>query len=279
MDWLAEARTDEVEGGGCRLRWLEVGPAPAPAILFLHGFSQSALAFCAQLAAGAPAGRRLVAADLRGHGRSDKPAEAAAYRDPALWAADVAALVAACGPAPPVVVAWSYGARVVMDYLALHGDAALAGLVLVGARLSTAPEHSDAEAGALIAAMGADDPRISVPAAVDFMHRCTAAPLPAPMFARQLAASMLTPVAVRRALTNRPLDAAPLLAGLTRPLMLVHGSDDRVVPASGSDWALAQVPRGRGCLVRLPGVGHAPFLEVPERFDPALAEFCAGLPA
>jgi len=278
MGWLAAARTGEVEGGGCRLRWVEVGPAGAPAVLFLHGFSQSALAFCAQLEAGAPAGRRLVAADLRGHGRSDKPAGAGAYRDPGLWAADVAALVAACGPAPPVVVAWSYGARVVMDYLALHGDAALAGLVLVGARLSTAPEHSDAGAGALIAAMGEADPRVSVPAAVEFMHRCTAAPLPGPMFARQLAASMLTPAAVRRALTNRPLDAAPLLARLTRPLMLVHGCEDRVVPASGSDWAMAMAPRGRTQLLCLPGVGHAPFLEVPERFDTALAGFCAGLP-
>src|SRR5699024_5316180 len=76
------------------------------------------------------AGRRLVAMDLRGHGRSDVPESG--YDDPDVWAGDLAAVLQRAGT-PAIVVCWSYGGLVIADYLRRHGDQGLAGLVFVGA--------------------------------------------------------------------------------------------------------------------------------------------------
>jgi pimeloyl-ACP methyl ester carboxylesterase len=57
-------------------------------------------------------------------------------------------------------------------------------------------------------------------------------------------------------------DPRPLLPGLTQPVLLLWGEQDRMIPAShGQDW-LAVLPRAE--LVVLPGLGHVPQEEAPE---------------
>jgi pimeloyl-ACP methyl ester carboxylesterase len=62
-------------GGGIPLHLLETGNSRGRPIVFIHGFSQSGLAWTRQMNSELADSYRLVAMDLRGHGLSDKPRE------------------------------------------------------------------------------------------------------------------------------------------------------------------------------------------------------------
>src|SRR5579872_6129240 len=93
-------------GGGLDLYVEEAGVRSGPTLLFIHGFCQSTYAWRYQFGSDLERDFRLVAFDLRGHGRSGKPLEPEAYQDSTLWAADVAAVVEALGLQRVIVVAW-----------------------------------------------------------------------------------------------------------------------------------------------------------------------------
>ena len=57
-------------GGGVPLHIVETGDRSRRSILFLHGFSQNSLSWSRQLDSDLAQTHRLVAMDLRGHGRS-----------------------------------------------------------------------------------------------------------------------------------------------------------------------------------------------------------------
>jgi pimeloyl-ACP methyl ester carboxylesterase len=61
-------------------------------------------------------------------------------------------------------------------------------------------------------------------------------------------------------------DTPPLGRGLTMPLLLIQGEEDRVTPAAANAERLAAaVPAAR--LVRLARCGHLPEAEMPERVN------------
>jgi pimeloyl-ACP methyl ester carboxylesterase len=61
-------------------------------------------------------------------------------------------------------------------------------------------------------------------------------------------------------------DMPPLGNGLTMPLLMIQGAEDRVTPAATNAERLAKaVPGAR--LVTLPGCGHLPEVEMPERVN------------
>jgi pimeloyl-ACP methyl ester carboxylesterase len=62
-----------VTTNGIRLFCLEAGPVDGPLVLLLHGFPEIAYSWRHQLSALGAAGYRVVAPDLPGYGRSDKP--------------------------------------------------------------------------------------------------------------------------------------------------------------------------------------------------------------
>jgi non-heme chloroperoxidase len=65
----------------------EAGNARGQPILFIHGFSQCALAWGRQLSSELGRNYRLVAMDMRGHGSSDVPRDG--YAESRLWADDL----------------------------------------------------------------------------------------------------------------------------------------------------------------------------------------------
>jgi pimeloyl-ACP methyl ester carboxylesterase len=248
-------------------------PGARRPILLLHGLLQSHLAFRPLFAAPALADFRLVAPDLRGHGRSDKPEAPDAYREPARWAGDVAAILDACGLARPLVVAWSYGGRVLGDYLDTFGGAALGGCVFVAATLRTLPEHFAPDLGAVFSAVCSDDWR----EATDALRAFAAAVVPEP-FGREreegLVAAASVPLPVRRALMGRPADYEASLARLACPVLVLHGARDAVVRPAQSQWTA----RITGAPLDLwDDAGHAPFAEHPGRFAARLAAFATEL--
>ena len=80
-------------GGGLRLHVREWGRVDAPAILFIHGWSQNHLCWAMQYESGLTDAFRLVAYDLRGHGMSEAPLGPEHYADAGLWADDLAAIM------------------------------------------------------------------------------------------------------------------------------------------------------------------------------------------
>jgi proline iminopeptidase len=59
----------------------------------------------------------------------------------------------------------------------------------------------------------------------------------------------------------------------TAPALVIHGTADPLPVPSARQWAAA-LPNGR--LLLLEGVGHFPYVEVPERFFAAVEEFLLG---
>ena len=117
----------------------EWGNPAGPEILFIHGFSQSHLSWMRQFDSELAREFRIVTYDLRGHGNSDKPLDAARYRDSKAWGDEVQAVIDAAGLTRPVLVGWSYAGRVISDYLATHGAEKLAGINFVDAPIKVDP--------------------------------------------------------------------------------------------------------------------------------------------
>ncbi|MBQ0829440.1 alpha/beta fold hydrolase [Streptomyces tagetis] len=82
-----------------------------PLVLLVHGFPESWYSWRRQLPALAAAGYRAVAVDVRGYGRSSRPAEVDAYRMLAL-VEDNVAVVRALGEESAVIVGHDWGATI-----------------------------------------------------------------------------------------------------------------------------------------------------------------------
>ncbi|WP_329316435.1 alpha/beta fold hydrolase [Streptomyces sp. NBC_01262] len=265
-------RTTTVTGaGGVPLNILDAGPEDAPAVVLLHGFAQSAWSWVNQLTAPHPL--RIVAPDLRGHGRSGKPDSG--YAGERAWADDVAAVITGLGLHRPVLGGWSYGGLVVMDYIAVHGDSALSGVVTVDATLTAGVPGAELLFGpdffALVPQLLAPDAESMVAARQALLELSTARPLAPADLLTQLGASVRTPTRVCEALLGRALDRTDVAASVTVPWLAVHGSEDRVVAVAAAEEIASAQPAAE--IQRWEGAGHAPFLEDPARFGKELADF------
>ncbi|MFJ1646440.1 alpha/beta fold hydrolase [Streptomyces sp. NPDC088258] len=110
-------RTVETPAG--RLHLVEQGTGPL--ILLVHGFPESWYSWRLQLPALASAGYRAVAIDVRGYGRSSKPAAVDAYRMLDL-VADNLAVVRALGEETAVVVGHDWGSNIAATSALLHPE-------------------------------------------------------------------------------------------------------------------------------------------------------------
>lgn len=112
-------RMRTVETNGIKLRIAEMGKGPL--VIFLHGFPESWYSWRHQLPAVAKAGFHAVAPDLRGYGKSDKPANVDDY-DIRHLTADVTGLIDALGEKTAVVVGHDWGSLVAWNAVLLHPD-------------------------------------------------------------------------------------------------------------------------------------------------------------
>jgi haloalkane dehalogenase len=67
------ATIDDLDGGTLRVHYLDEGPATAPAVLLLHGEPSWSFLYRHMVPPLVAAGHRVIAPDLIGFGRSDKP--------------------------------------------------------------------------------------------------------------------------------------------------------------------------------------------------------------
>jgi pimeloyl-ACP methyl ester carboxylesterase len=261
-------------GGGITLRAREWGNPDGRPILFVHGWSQCDLCWVAQVSGPLAAHFRMVTFDNRGHGASEKPLDATSYADGRLWADDLAAVIEGTRLERPVVVAWSYGGFIVADYVRAHGDSGIAGIDLVGAAVLLRPPSFDhLGPGLLDRATDACAPDLgtSIPAIQRFLRSCTARELDATLWSRALCWNMVVPPEVRLALISREIQNEDVLAGLSVPVLVTHGTEDAIVLPSMAEHTLEHCRTATVSWYE--GVGHMPFIESAQRFDRELAGF------
>lgn len=124
--------------GGQRTHYLDV-PGGEPPLVLLHGLSANAHEFGGLTAAGLSPAHRVIAPDLRGRGRSDKPAGGYRMSD---HASDVIALLDALDLDRVVLAGHSFGGFLAI-YLAAHHPQRVARLIVIDAALQLHPRAAE----------------------------------------------------------------------------------------------------------------------------------------
>lgn len=245
-------------------------------ILLVHGWCMSSEVWGLQTAA-LSSSHRLLAVDLRGHGRSAAVSGGAGgfggYAD------DVIRLVEQLDLRTLTLVGWSMGAQVLLKAFPRLKERTAA-LVLVGATPRfTAAEHfpwglkqEEAQGMALKV-------RRNLGRALDGFHRRMFADgeLADPTVARQvevLLAEVVPPSALAALEGLEVLMEEELLdeaRQVDRPTLIVHGDNDPICRPEASCWLESAIPGSvRFCFE---GCGHAPFLSRADRFNRLLLDF------
>jgi non-heme chloroperoxidase len=263
-------------GGGLRLHVREWGDPQGPAVLLIHGWSQTQLCWARQLDSSLAQTCHIVTLDIRGHGMSEKPLEPGHYVDEQLWADDIAAVIEQTRLVRPVLVGWSYGGFIIADYVRAYGEAGIAGINLVGGAVMMKPPTFDhIGPGFLENAEGACAPDLStnIAAIRSFLRACTVQPLSDDDWSTALSWNMVTPAEVRGALISREIDGDDVLSTLSVPVLVTHGREDAIVLPSMAEHVLEVC--GTAEPSWYDGVGHMTFWEENERFNRELGDLLA----
>lgn len=116
---MADWSHEETIANGVRLHYVEAGEGSL--VVLLHGFPEHWYAWRKQIPALAEAGYRVVAPDMRGYNRSEKPHGIAPYRMEEL-VGDVLGLIEACGEERTSVVGHDWGGVIAWEFAARHPD-------------------------------------------------------------------------------------------------------------------------------------------------------------
>ncbi len=264
--------------GGVPLNVVTAGDPDSPAILFIHGIGQSYYSFVRQLDSDLAEDFFLVTFDLRGHGGSGKPWPAEAYNQHHVWAQDVAAVIAVARAERPVVVAWSYGTLVIMDYVREFGVSDLAGVNLTGAVGALRPMRMPAADDPLIAEFARSRELQLSPDLVDnirasekMIQWLTAVPIPERERELFQAISLMLPAYARRAMVQRRFDNQDLLERLALPVLFSLGQEDSAMQLE--DGVEIAASNENVSLSVYEGAGHSVFFEQPQRFNTELRRF------
>ena len=240
---------------GVRLHYVERGPEAGPAVLMLHGYTDSWWSYSRVMPL-MPDGLRLIALDQRGHGRSDKPAAGYDIDD---FARDAVALLDALGVGRATVVGHSMGSFVARRMAAV-APARVERLVLIG----TAPLAQTAAVAELVTAVDTLTDPVDVDFVREFQAGTIARRVPDDFFARVVAESAAVPAHVWRAAIRGLAAYVPAETTITCPTLVLGGEHDNVFSRDDQQAMTMQIP---GATVRIAaGIGHSLHWEDPARF-------------
>ena len=250
------------------------GEARLP-VICIHGLTRNSADFGDLAPAMAATGRRVLAVDVRGRGRSQYAADPATYR-PDVYARDIAALMDQAGIARAVFVGTSMGGLITMALAGARGKR-IAGAVLNDVGPAVSPEGL-----ARIAAYTGQPVEIrSWKEAADYVKRTNGVAFPHygdadwDAFARRV---FREDAGGRPVLAYDPDIAAPIRASgrkalvpnlwpyfkrlaRGRPTLLVRGGASDLLGRDIADRMLKAAPEM--AFVEVPNVGHAPMLDEP----------------
>lgn len=258
---------------GVALSAQEWGNPSGPPIVFIHGISQCHLSWRKQYEGDLAEQFRLITFDLRGHGDSSKPLDAASYQENQRWAHDLNAIIDTLHLDRPTLVGWSYAGRVICDYLLTYGDSCLAAINFVSASTKTGPEFAS-PGGKLLRALMTDDPANNTHNVRVFLEACSAQPHTPEDFDTMIDYNMQTPAQVRDHMLRRSTPYDEALRKVKVPVLITHGELDQIVIPAMARYTASVIPHAKISLYA--NSAHMPFREDAPRFNRELQDFTRG---
>jgi len=257
---------------GDRFSYMEAGSPDAPPLVLLHGIGSNSLGWRAQYEAFSDR-FRVIAWNAPGYMLSDAlVAETPATDD---YPAALGDFLAALSIDRFDVLANSFGTRVAQGFAARHGGR-IRRAVFTGTSVAQpqSPEERARAVAARAAQVAGGGYRFGERAAALLgSHASSAVRAEAQHFLRAT-----NPAGFMQAARSLTGGGAPLGTGLTMPLLMIQGEDDRVTPVAANAARLAAVvPHAR--LVMLAGCGHLPEIEMPEQVNRLVRDFFSETPA
>ncbi|MBW3616976.1 MAG: alpha/beta hydrolase [Proteobacteria bacterium] len=262
------------------------GPAKLP-VICIHGLTRNSRDFEAVAPWIAARGRRVLAVDVRGRGRSDRDPNPQNYQ-PAVYAGDVVSLMMQAGLGRAVFVGTSMGGLITMALSAMN-PLAVAGAVLN----DIGPELSPVGLSRILGYVGDQKPIGNWREAAEFAASINGVAFPgAPpehwsAFARRIFRETESGLELdydpditapfRAAPTGPAPDLWPIFTGLAtgRPTLLIRGGISDLIDGEIAGRMQAAAPSM--AYAEVPNVGHAPMLTEPEA-QAAMASFLDGAP-
>jgi pimeloyl-ACP methyl ester carboxylesterase len=235
-----------------------------PPLLLTHGYSSTSEMWHGQIEA-LSKHHKLVLWDMRGHGRSDYPADPAAYSE-ALTVADMTALLDVVGAKNAIVGGLSLGGYMSLAFYRAHPDRVRALLIIdtgPGFKKDEAREAWNKrahETGDRFEREGLGVLKSASRERSGVSHRDASG------LAR----------AARGMLTQRDARVIESLPDIKVPSLVVVGADDTPFLAA-SDYMAAKIPGAEKVVI--PGGGHAVNIDQPQAFIDAVLPFLGGLDA
>ena len=251
-----------IDRAGVSIHYETHGPAEAPPILLSHGYGATRRMWDGQVAAVADR-YRLVLWDMRGHGESGDPCDAALYSQ-ALTVGDMAAVLDACDIERAVIAGLSLGGVMSLAFHLAHPERVRALMLFDTGPGFRNPEARrqwneraeararDLETKGLAVTGGGAETRLG-------HHRS----------AKGLAGAARGMLAQ---FDGSLIDALPTIAVPT--LVLVGAADRHFLAAA--DYMAAKIPGAQKIVI--PDAGHAANLDQPAAFNRAVEDFLSSLP-
>lgn len=259
----------EMECNGVQLTYQQAGEGEP--VVLIHGWTMSQELWRQQVPALAKS-HRVITYDLRGHGRSEKPA--AGPYDLPTFAKDLERLLAGLGVERTALVGWSMGASVAVAFAAQHPERVRRLVLVAGTPLLVAkpdfPHALPPEQARAFAERLSQDYGEAMRAFVDMMlpdsddaelrrwiHGVTQ------QTNGQIAAAILEIAGTT--------DTRPWVRGVSVPTLVLHGERDSVCLPDAARYYAETIPDAR--LHLFEGAGHCPFLTQAEAFNRELIAF------
>jgi 3-oxoadipate enol-lactonase len=241
---------ERIELEDVQLAYEERGGAGDSAVVFVHGLGGSAFSWWGQLAACAERGRRAIAYDQRGAGRSSAPAGPYSVE---LWARDLERLLEALEIERPTLVGHSVGCMIAEQAAVRLGER-VRGLVLLGGALRWRPEAGPVfKERVRLARAGRMDEIAQAVAATGLSERCRRQdPALHGLFCELIASNDPQAYAEWSAATAVGEMVEP--ERVECPTLALCGELDPVTPPAFSEALAAAMPAGRAAEVE--GAAH-----------------------
>jgi malonyl-ACP O-methyltransferase BioC/pimeloyl-ACP methyl ester esterase len=263
---------------GSHLFFEDVGSGPT--LLFVHGWAMSGRVWRYQQKQFTET-HRVITLDLRGHGTSSVPATGPTIDD---CAADIETLLKRLDLKQVTLIAWSMGVLATLRAFPAIRDR-VAGLVFVGGtpRFTTGDGFPHGLPPDEVRGMALRLKRQYGRTMEEFFREMFAKEEVDSERYRQIVQDIVkggqlpeTRVALRSLESLAAADLRPSLAAVDRPVLLIHGEEDRICLPEASRYMAEQLPGAR--MELLPGIGHAPFLSRPDLFNSLLGMFLGEVP-
>jgi len=249
-------------GNGVRLHYARQGPERGPAILLLHGYSDSSFSFSRVMPL-LPPDVRVIAPDLRGHGHSSRPANGYRIGD---FATDVITMMRVLNIPEAVIVGHSMGSFVAQA-IADRAPDQTTSLVLIG----SAPTANSAAVRELRTAVDTLRDPADLGFVRAFQYGTIATPVPTSFMDAAIANSRRMPVHVWKKTLRGLLEFQPFAVRPPIRTLVLGGRRDSIFSVVEQSELARQFPDARLQLFEY--AGHSLHWELPQTFVDALLRF------